>query len=525
VANALAALAMYAFDDDRLDKLRTLHAEGVPAWPVGWEVLHTSEELRKAAQGLEPAPGAEGDTPSATPPPALESLGEFRIAGRLLFKNDMGKAGFGRLLDRGGRMQIYVRREEVGEAAHALFKKLDLGDIVGVRGVLMRTRTGELTLQASELVLLTKCLRSLPDKWHGVTDPEVRQRQRYLDLLVSEEVRETFQRRSRAIRWIRDFLEARGFLEVETPMMQAIPGGATARPFVTHHNALDVDLYLRIAPELYLKRLVVGGLERVFEINRNFRNEGIDSTHNPEFTMLEFYQAHATWQDLAAMTEVMLRGVVADVCGSDVIAYQGATLAFDAPFRRLRYEDAVRDAVNGRLAAVGREDLSLAGSDTRDLAKLHAAWRAGYAREVEPPASVARTWEAVFDADVEKTLVSPTFVTHFPIELSPLARRNDADPWLADRFELFIAGREIANGFNELNDPVDQAARFEAQARLRQGGDAEAMYFDEDYVTALTYGLPPTAGEGIGIDRLVMLLTDSASIRDVILFPTLRPRS
>jgi lysyl-tRNA synthetase class 2 len=494
---------MYAFDDDRLEKVRALQAEGIASWPTGWEVTHTSAQVRALCAPVQEAAARDGVAPDFT------SLGEVRVAGRVLFKNDMGKAGFGRILDRDGRIQFYAKRDDVGEAAQALFKKLDLGDIVGVRGTLMVTRTGELTVAARELVLLTKCIRSLPDKWHGVNDPETRQRQRYLDLFVNDETRATFVKRSRIVRYVRDFFEARDFLEVETPMMQPIPGGATARPFKTHHNALDMDLYLRIAPELFLKRLVVGGLERVFEINRNFRNEGIDSTHNPEFTMLEFYQAYATWQDLVAMTEELLSGMVREVCGGETVTYQGQTISFARPFRQAGMDELVA------------EKTGLSMETLRDVDALR-VWMAG--QGFEAPATLGKCIELLFEIHVEKTLIDPTFVTRFPIEISPLARRNDADPTLADRFELFIAGREIANGFNELNDPVDQAARFEAQARLRAGGDAEAMYFDEDYVTALTYGLPPTAGEGIGIDRLVMLLTDSASIRDVILFPTLRTR-
>jgi lysyl-tRNA synthetase class 2 len=368
----------------------------------------------------------------------------------------------------------------------------------------MRTRTGELTLHATGLRLVAKCIRSLPDKWKGVEDPELRRRQRYVDLFVNEEARDTFQKRSRIVRHIRRFLEDRGFLEVETPMMHAIPGGATARPFQTHHNALDMELYLRVAPELYLKRLIVGGMERVFEINRNFRNEGIDSTHNPEFTMLEFYQAYATWEQLADLTETLLAELVAEVAGGDTLNYQGREISFARPFRRVGYDELVAEALGLDRAAV------------HDLAALRAA--------IGPsaPATLGACWERVFDEHVEAKLVNPTFVTRFPVEISPLARRNDVEPDIADRFELFIAGREIANAFNELADPVDQAARFEAQARSKDAGNDEAMHFDADYVDALCYGMPPTAGEGLGIDRVVMLLTDSPSIRDVILFPTLR---
>jgi lysyl-tRNA synthetase class 2 len=489
---------MYAFDPERLAKVHALEAEGVRPYPSGAPVAHTAEQVRAAAEGI-------ADD-------ALDTLGRFELAGRLMFKNEMGKAGFGRLLDRSGRMQIYVKKDDVGEAAFALWKKLDLGDIVGVKGILMRTRTGELSLKVAELRLLSKCIGSLPDKFHGLADPELRQRQRYVDLFVNEDTREVFRRRSKIVRAIRDFFEARDFLEVETPMMHAIPGGATARPFITHHNALDVDLYLRIAPELYLKRLVVGGFDRVYEINRNFRNEGIDATHNPEFTMLEWYQAHSTWRDLVELSEELLSRVAEQVCGTTEIVYQGQPISFARPFRRAGMDELIAEATGLPL------------SDVHDAAALRAHWLATHPADDKCPTTRGRLWELYFDVYVERSLVQPTFVTRFPIEISPLARRNDEEPEIADRFELFIAGREIANGFSELNDPVDQAGRFEAQVKSRAAGDAEAMYFDEDYVHALTFGLPPTAGEGLGIDRLVMLLTDSPSIRDVILFPTLRPR-
>ncbi len=490
---------MYTFDPERLEKVHALEADGTRTYPSATPVTHTSDDVRAAAEGQ--------------PEEALEGLGRFVLAGRLLFKNEMGKAGFGRILDRAGRVQVYVKKDDVGEPAFALWKKLDLGDIVWVEGTLMRTRTGELTVKAASIQLLTKCIASLPDKFHGIADPELRQRQRYLDLFMNDETRETFRRRSKVVRYIRDFFEARAYLEVETPMMHPIPGGATARPFITHHNALDAQLYLRIAPELYLKRLVVGGLERVFEINRSFRNEGIDSTHNPEFTMLEWYQAHATWRDLVDMTEEMLSGCAEAVCGTTEITYQEQAISLARPFRRVGYDALVAEATGLSQEAI------------RDPATLRAWWIERHGDDGKVPTTVGRLWEAVFDEHVEKGLVQPTFVTRFPIEISPLARRNDAEPDIADRFELFIAGREFANGFTELNDPVDQAARFEAQVKSRAAGDHEAMHFDEDYIRALTYGLPPTAGEGLGIDRLVMLLTDSSSIRDVILFPSLRPRS
>lgn len=485
---------MYTFDEERQRKVQALEAEGVACYPAGFGTPTSSEVIRRAALGVEDA--------------ELATLGTYRFAGRLLFKNEMGKAGFGRVLDREGRLQIYVKKDEVGEAAFNLWKKLDLGDILGVEGPLMRTRTGELTLHARSIRLLTKCVRSLPDKFHGLHDAEARQRQRYVDLFVNDETRETFKTRSRLVQYLRHFFDDRDYVEVETPMMHTIPGGATARPFVTHHNALDLELYLRVAPELHLKRLIVGGLERVYEINRNFRNEGIDLTHNPEFTMLEFYQAYATWEDLVVLTEELLSGLVSSVKGGEVVSYQGREISFARPFRQVGYDELVGDAT---------------GCDPRDLAALSAWWRSHHP-EVPAPPTIGRMWEAIFDAHVEAGLVNPTFVTRFPIEISPLARRNDTDPDLADRFELFVAGREIANGFTELNDPVDQAARFEAQVRQKAAGDHEAMHFDEDYIDALCFGLPPTAGEGLGIDRLTMLLTDSASIRDVILFPTLRPR-
>lgn len=496
---------MYEFDPERLQRLEGLRAAGLDPYPTGFEVSHTSAALSalfKAADG-----GDAGDE-------ALTAAGEVRFAGRILFKNEMGKAGFARLLDQEGRFQVYVRRDDVGPEGFAVWKALVLGDWVWVRGTLMRTRTGEPTLKVAEIRLAATCLTPLPDKWHGITDPEIRQRQRYLDLFVTPESRETFRVRSRIIAGIRTFFADRGYMEVETPMMHPIPGGATARPFKTHHNALDMELFLRIAPELYLKRLIVGGLDRVFEINRNFRNEGIDSTHNPEFTMLEFYEAFSTWERLMDLTEEMIRGLVAGIKGGTSLIYQGQGLEFGGAWRRARYDDLVAEALGVPVEAV------------YDRARLVEAYVARFpaAKVEELPASVAHLWERVFDMAVEKSLIQPTFVTAFPVEISPLARRSDADPRIADRFELFIAGREIANGFNELNDPVDQAARFEAQVKARTAGDQEAMYFDADYIRALAYGMPPTAGEGLGIDRLAMLLTDSASIRDVILFPTLRAR-
>ena len=435
------------------------------------------------------------------------------IAGRIMTRRIMGKAAFVHAKDMSGALQLYVKRDEIGEAAFEEFKSWDLGDIVGAEGWVFRTRTGELSLHVERIRLLTKSLRPLPEKWHGLTDLESRYRQRYVDLIVNDDARRVFQVRSRAIDAIRRFLQGRGFLEVETPMMQAIPGGAAARPFITHHNALDMQLYLRIAPELYLKRLVVGGMERVFEINRNFRNEGLSPRHNPEFTMLEFYAAYADYRDLMDLSETMLREVAQAVLGSTVVEYQGHRFDFGQPFRRMTVRESILEFNPG----VTPEELA-------DEARARAL--AGLLRvHVEPGYGLGKIITEIFEKTVEPKLIDPTFITEYPAEVSPLARRSDHDPFVTDRFELMIAGREIANGFSELNDPEDQAERFRAQVAAKAAGDIEAMHYDEDYVTALEYGLPPTAGEGIGIDRLVMLLTDSPSIRDVLLFPLLRPRA
>ena len=434
------------------------------------------------------------------------------IAGRIMTRRIMGKAAFVHAKDMSGALQLYVKRDEIGEDAFDEFKSWDLGDIVGAEGYVFRTRTGELSLHVERIRLLTKALRPLPEKWHGLTDLESRYRQRYVDLIVNDEARRVFQIRSRAIDAIRRFLQARGFLEVETPMMQSIPGGAAARPFDTHHNALDMQLYLRSAPELYLKRLVVGGMERVFEINRNFRNEGLSPRHNPEFTMLEFYAAYADYRDLMDLSEAMLREVAQAVLGTTVVEYQGHRFDFARPFRRLTVRESILEFNPG----VQAEELA-------DEARARAL--AGLLRvHVEPGYGLGKIITEIFEKTVEPKLIDPTFITEYPAEVSPLARRSDHDPFVTDRFELMIAGREIANGFSELNDPEDQAERFRAQVAAKAAGDIEAMHYDEDYVTALEYGLPPTAGEGIGIDRLVMLLTDSPSIRDVLLFPLLRPR-
>ena len=435
-----------------------------------------------------------------------------RVAGRMMFKRVMGKASFAKLQDASGQMQLYLQSNVLGDV-YEEFKGWDVGDIVGAEGTLMRTRAGELSVKAESARLLVKSLRPLPDKWHGLADTETRYRQRYVDLIVSERSRETFRARTDIVRYLRAFLDAQGFMEVETPMMQPIPGGAAARPFVTHHNALDLDMYLRIAPELYLKRLVVGGFERVYEINRNFRNEGLSTQHNPEFTMLELYQAFADFRDLMGLVERMMQGLADTVLGSRQVHYQGRTFDFNGPFARISIEELVL-----------RENPGFDPARIRDLDYLRGvAERLGVAVGKHDGAGKLQT--EIFDKTGEHTLVQPTFVHSYPAEVSPLARRNDRDPFITDRFEFFVGGREIANGFSELNDPEDQAERFREQVERKDAGDDEAMFFDADYVRALEYGLPPTAGLGVGIDRVVMLLTDSPSIRDVLLFPHLRPEA
>ena len=433
------------------------------------------------------------------------------VAGRMMLKRVMGKACFATLQDMSGRIQLYVTLDGVGERALDAFKHWDLGDIVGATGTLFKTKTGELSVKCDGVRLLSKALRPLPEKFHGMTDQEQRYRQRHLDLITNPQARDVFVKRSRAVQAIREFFVARGFLEVETPMMHPIPGGAAARPFATHHNALDMPLYLRIAPELYLKRLVVGGIEKVFEINRNFRNEGISTRHNPEFTMLEFYEAYADYRDLMVLTEVLLREVAQKVCGTTTIVYQGETIELAQPFPRMTMAEAIR-----------RHNDDYADVDLTDSATLKRAL-APFDAEVFDSDGVGLLQLKLFEATTEQKLVQPTFIVAHPTDVSPLARASDADPAVTDRFELFIARREIANGFSELNDPEDQAARFMAQAKAKEAGDEEAMYYDADYVRALEYGLPPTAGEGIGVDRVVMLLADAPSIRDVILFPHMRP--
>ena len=436
---------------------------------------------------------------------------QVAIAGRMMLKRVMGKASFATLQDMSGRIQIFVSNDITGIDVHELFKHYDLGDILGVKGKVFRTKTGELTVQAKELRLLTKALRPLPEKFHGLTDTEQKYRQRYIDLITNEETRKVFIVRSKVIQGIREFLVNKGYLEVETPMMHPIPGGAAARPFVTHHNALDMQLFLRIAPELYLKRLVVGGLEKVFEINRNFRNEGISTRHNPEFTMIEFYEAYRDYRYLMDLTEAMFREVAQSVLGTTVVTYQGKELDLGKPFDRLT----ITRAIQKYHSQYSDEQLNDANFLRKSLKDLRA--------EAKDSDGLGTLQLKFFEETTEHLLFNPTFIIDYPAEVSPLARRNDANPEITDRFELFIVGREIANGFSELNDAEDQAERFKEQVKQKDAGDHEAMHFDADYIRALEHGLPPTAGEGIGIDRLVMLLTDSPSIRDVILFPHMRP--
>lgn len=436
---------------------------------------------------------------------------EVCVAGRMMLKRVMGKASFAQLQDSTGQIQLFVTRDELVEGFYnEQFKKWDIGDIIGASGTLFKTKTGELSIRVSCIRLLTKSLRPLPEKFHGLSDQETIYRQRYVDLIMNETSRDVFKRRSAIVAYIRNFFIEHDYLEVETPMMQVIPGGAMAKPFVTHHNALDMDLFLRIAPELYLKRLIVGGMDRVFEINRNFRNEGLSTRHNPEFTMIEFYQAYATYHDLMDLTETLFRGIATDVCGSTNIHYQGDDFDFSKPFKRL----SVVDSILHYNPALKIEDLQEGNAkDTAEKLGIH----------IKDNWGLGKIQIEIFEATVEEKLIQPTFITEYPTEVSPLARRNDDNPFITDRFELFIGGREIANGFSELNDAEDQAQRFQDQVSEKDAGDDEAMHYDADYIRALEYGMPPTAGEGIGIDRLVMLFTDSPSIRDVLLFPHMRP--
>ena len=432
------------------------------------------------------------------------------VAGRIISIRGHGKASFAHLQDRTGKIQLYVKQDVLGEEAYQLFQQLDIGDLIGVSGEVFRTRRGEISIKVEKFTYLAKALTPLPEKWHGLKDVELRYRQRYLDLIANPQVKDNFIRRSQIIRAIRAFLDKRGFLEVETPMMQPIPGGAAARPFITHHNALDIPLYLRIAPELYLKRLLVGGLERVYEINRNFRNEGISTKQNPEFTMLELYQAYADYHDMMKLMEEMVAEISEEVVGSLKVEYQGVTLDFTPPWRRLSMVEAVEEVLG----------ISVEGSDAQKLGAR--AKEIGV--ELPEDASVAAVINEVFEQKVEETLIQPTFVYDYPVEISPLARRKTDNPQLTERFEAFVYGRELANAFSELNDPIDQFQRFREQAKEREQGNEEAQAMDYDYIRALEYGMPPAGGLGIGIDRLVMLFVDAASIRDVILFPLLKPR-
>jgi lysyl-tRNA synthetase class 2 len=433
------------------------------------------------------------------------------IAGRIMSKRRHGKAGFANLADLSGSIQLYFRQDDLGPEKYELYKKLDIGDILGIQGEVFRTQKGEISIHVRDLYYLSKSLTPLPEKWHGLKDVELRYRQRYVDLIVNPEVKEVFVKRSRIIKEMRNYLDDRGFLEVETPMMQPIPGGATARPFITHHNALDMELYLRIAPELYLKRLIVGGLEKVYEINRNFRNEGISTRHNPEFTMLEIYQAYGDYEVMMQLCEDLISAVMFKVNGSMQIDFEGQQLDFTPPWRRVTMLDAIKEATGLDFSLIKGDE------DARQAARQ-------LGLEVKEGASRGELINEIFEQFVEDKLIQPTFVYGHPVEVSPLAKRNLETPEFTDRFELFIMEREIANAFSELNDPIDQKERFIKQVEKRAGGDAEAHMMDEDYINALEYGMPPAGGMGIGIDRLVMLMTDSPSIRDVILFPTLRPR-
>jgi len=485
----------------RREKLERLREQG-EAYPNAWRVDSLTADIQQRyadvdAEQFEAMDDADRET--------------VRVAGRMMAHRVMGKSSFVQIQDGSGRMQLFLNRDALGAEVYNPSKKWDLGDIIGAEGTLFRTRTGELSLRVSELQLISKCLRPLPEKWHGLSDKETRYRQRYVDLMVTPESREVFRTRSQLLSMLRSGLEKRGFMEVETPMLQVQPGGAAAKPFITHHNALDMDLYLRIAPELYLKRLLVGGFERVFEINRNFRNEGLDATHNPEFTMVEFYQAYADVNDAMDNTEALIRDM-AEGLGLCEVEWDGVNVRLDAPFQRIRMDEAVfekRPDLRGHA-----DDKALLATvclqEIKDFEPL-ITWKAGH------------YLAALFEELVESKLEQPTFVTHYPVDISPLARRNADEPYFTDRFELMIAGKEIANGFSELNDPDDQRARFVAQAQAKAAGDEEASGVDEDYLRALEYGMPPAAGVGIGVDRLVMMFTGQHSIRDVLLFPHMRP--
>lgn len=484
---------------ERRAKLHALR-EGGHSYPNTFRREHNAAELHELYGDLSKE--------------ALEAAEPVRVkvAGRMMLRRIMGKASFATLQDPTGRIQVYVTRDDLPtDFYNNQFKKWDLGDIVGAEGVVFKTKTDELSVYVDHIELITKSIRPLPDKFHGLQDQEVRYRQRYVDLIVNEETRETFKLRSKIVQHVRNFLIRHDFMEVETPMMHVIPGGASAKPFNTHHNALDMPLYLRIAPELYLKRLVVGGFERVFEINRSFRNEGLSTRHNPEFTMVEFYAAYTDYHQLMDYTEELLKELAELAVGSTKVPYQGGVFDFGKPFARLSMKDSIVQYNEG--VELSQLETLESATALADSLKIHI--KEGY--------GLGRIITEIFEETVEEKLMDPTFITEYPAEVSPLARRNDQDPFITDRFELFIGGRELANGFNELNDAEDQAERFMSQVEAKEAGDDEAMHYDEDYITALEHGMPPTAGEGIGIDRLVMLFTDSASIRDVLLFPHMRP--
>ena len=496
---AVPALDTNQIIAERREKLKALRESG-NAYPNDFSRQHLAGDLAGKYGELERQ--------------ALDQNGvAVVVAGRMMLKRVMGKASFATIRDMSGTIQLYLTDTDPGKAEHEAFKHWDIGDFVGAEGVLFKTKTGELTVRVRKVRLLSKSLRPLPDKFHGLTDQELRYRQRYVDLIVNEDTRRTFMQRTRIIQALRDFLVAHGYLEVETPMMQPIPGGAAARPFATHHNALDMDLYLRIAPELYLKRLVVGGFERVFEINRNFRNEGISTRHNPEFTMVEFYAAYTDYRYLMNFIEQMLADVAQEATGAKSVIYQGTEIDLSKPYDRLTITEAIKKYHP-------EYDDALLGNRERLIAMLDML-----GATYKPTDGLGGLQLSLFEHTTEQRLIQPTYILDYPAEVSPLARRSDTNPEITERFELYIAGREIANGFSELNDPDDQAGRFQEQVRQKEAGDAEAMHFDADYIRALEYGLPPTAGAGIGVDRLVMLLTDSPSIRDVILFPHMRPEA
>ncbi|MDO8520295.1 MAG: lysine--tRNA ligase [Deltaproteobacteria bacterium] len=486
------------YNQPRVDKVRALREKGVNPYPNGLSPNTLCRDIHDRFGKLDSA--------------ALEAKTDtFALGGRVLMRRSFGKAGFLKIRDRSGEIQIFCQKDSLPEADFEIYKDLDIGDFIFVNGNLFRTKTNELTIKASSLSLTVKSLQTLPEKWHGLTDVETRYRQRYVDLIANPEIKQIFIKRSALISEIRRFLLERDFLEVETPMMHPIPGGAQARPFVTHHNQLGMDLYLRIAPELYLKRLVVGGLERVFEINRNFRNEGISVQHNPEFTMLEFYQAYATYEDLMRMMEEMFSQLAVKICGGTIVSYQGEKLNFAAPFAKMTLRDS--------LVEIGK----IPPQEADDKKSMEARCHKMGIIERGKPGGLGLYQTLLFEHLVEKELRQPTFITQFPTEVSPLSRKNDKNPEVSDRFEFFIYGREIANAFSELNDPQDQKERFQKQVEAKAAGDEEAMYFDADFIRALEYGMPPTAGCGVGIDRLAMILTDQPSIRDVILFPQMRP--